>query len=339
MRLEARTASLVAVMAVVVGSATTAVADEQHSFSGTVYGDAGKPLDGAVVTVKAGTGDFERTGISDKSGRWTVSVPDGVYYIGFADEGRGYLAEQFDNHLETRSSSHSKTMVLSDGDISSVDAQLTRVGTISGRVMKDGQPAAGGDVRFEPQIGGDYVNAAVDDDGRFIVKDVIPGLYSATVALSRPGSQEYSRKVAVTVGSGQEVRMPDIIFPDASTSGTLQVRATSTVPRQAANFWVWSASNPVEPIRDGLGVGHPFDDLAPGRYKISTGLNDWVGGHSFFDAKNFTVKAGETTTADAVVGPQTMLMGFVRNTRRQDLLGITLLLRRADDPSTVVAPQ
>lgn len=328
------------------GSATARA--EEHTVSGVVLGDDNLPLPGASVTL-VGAEDSIVTVPTGEDGRWATSVPDGWYAIRFSHQAGGYLAEQFDNHHERRVFSYSSDVEVKGQDVPFVDAQLVREGSIGGRILRDGAPVEGTKVQVEGLIAGEGVHSTRSGpDGRFILPNLLPGRFRLGYSL-RVGDEVpalSSGLSSVDVGSGEDVDLGDLSLPDVSTHGTLELTA---VGGDVSDIRIMSADDPVSTglQLNGVSPGQPvtFANFRPGTYKISFGWtnwnwppNNWIGGLSFFTAKSFVVKPGETTRASLSSSGELLdEAAYVRNTRFQPLANITVLLRRADRPDEVVA--
>lgn len=189
------------------------VVSQLASVSGTVTG-GGSGLGGVQVRlVPAGGGDPITT-VTDGNGDYALDgVPPGDYTAEI-DAPEGYTG------------STTRPVTVSTTDVSGVDFDLTRPGTIAGRVTdaSTGAPVAGVTITVEGPDG--PITARTDDAGAYIVEDLPPGDYAITVT-APDGMRvvgETSRTATITsageIRGGQDFRVDEVPSPSPTPDPT-----------------------------------------------------------------------------------------------------------------------
>ena len=156
--------------------------------AGTVTAaSGGAPLDSVQVNVFSSTGVPVAEAYSDASGAFltTTGLPTGTYYLATRNFGSGYLDEVYDDKpcLDCDAIDVVKrgtpVAVAAGATTSGHNFQLTRGGTISGRVtLAGGAAVVGLEVRVSSSDGG-FGQSSTDDTGHYTIRGLPGGQYVA----------------------------------------------------------------------------------------------------------------------------------------------------------------
>jgi hypothetical protein len=156
--------------------------------AGTVTASSGgAPIDDVQVNVYSSTGVPVAEAYSDGTGNYVtdIGLPTGTYYLATRNFGAGYLDEVYDD-LPCRDCDAIDVVkrgtavnVVAGVTTSGRNFQLTRGGTLSGRVtLVGGAPVVGLEVRVSNSNGG-FGQDTTDDDGRYTIGGLPAGQYVA----------------------------------------------------------------------------------------------------------------------------------------------------------------
>ena len=151
-------ASTVAVALLGLGAAPPASAAPGGQISGTVTGSGGDPVRGITVTAyDSDTGEFGDEATTKKDGTYALKKLGAAdYTVEFMDNSDSplYATEYYDDQVDFEDAT--RVTVAVSQQVSGIDAELARFGTISGRVTdEEGNP-----------IGGIFIDVLeVTDDG------------------------------------------------------------------------------------------------------------------------------------------------------------------------------
>jgi len=208
--------------------------------SGRVIDESGEPVPGATVVVAErlvgdgsnlvldiGAAAEERMGL-----RRGTSDPDGYFRVG------GIGTSRYVMLAEHAGLGRSDLVVIPEGTASPThDLVLHNMGSISGRVTKKGQPAAGAVVQVNSE--GEVAKTIVvhaGDDGNYIVEKIEAGRHRVTAALvSGPGGGARSQGSLVTVEPGQSLRV-DIDIPAGEVTLVIDVKGKEGAKVDAAQI-------------------------------------------------------------------------------------------------------
>ena len=178
-----RSRVLVVLLALALGSSSTAIASAQAGtagLSGTVTSESGQPLAGVCVDVFGEQGfGSARTG---SDGSYTVSdLPAGEYAVGFnvcEEPLAGFAGEVYDD--VSGGSERPTPVVLGEGSVTTgIDAVLMAGATLSGRVTADGdgRPLSGICVAAYSEQSGSVGLDRTDADGGYAITTLRGGDY------------------------------------------------------------------------------------------------------------------------------------------------------------------
>ncbi|MCS7158195.1 MAG: carboxypeptidase-like regulatory domain-containing protein [Blastocatellia bacterium] len=146
--------------------------------SGRVLSTEGKPLSRAVVTAQRRGGVATFQAKTDRSGRYTLEVEPGTYFIR-AEKG-GYVATAYSVE---GTASDPTPITVEAGKSVTIDLRLARGGVITGRILdEDGEPLVGAIVtaerKREESLGGAVSEMArTDDRGVYRIYGLASGRY------------------------------------------------------------------------------------------------------------------------------------------------------------------
>ncbi len=148
------------------------------SISGKVTDQDGNPIENVEINIyNAATVSYITYSYTDSSGNYVVSgIPSGEYKVRFYDNASLYSTEWYNDKPD--SSSADPIVVTAPEDVSGINAQLTKGGSISGTVTdQDGSPIAGVDVDAYA-MDGDWISGAQTDAlGKYVVGGIPSGQY------------------------------------------------------------------------------------------------------------------------------------------------------------------
>jgi hypothetical protein len=164
---------------------------------GRVTNEEGKPIEGALIQVQ-GTSrggesrsgsweDIEWIAFSDESGAFILRGEEAFDSVDLAVEARGFAPSERQDDVRTGAAIH--------------EVRLKRGGSIKGRLLKDGQPAANAGVGLTATQGSAdrYFAITTDAEGRFHFRNVPTGrtyfLFSIMESLSERGGSDVERVV------------------------------------------------------------------------------------------------------------------------------------------------
>jgi hypothetical protein len=175
--------------------------------TGKVTGAGGVAIAGVTVFASGGSG-FATT---DSSGNYTLRVPAGSYRIEFSPPSSSDWVSEYYNDVQNFSAATPVT-VAAGATVANINAQLAKVGKITGKVTGPGGVAiAGVSVFLNPFGSGDYARATTDAAGNYTLR-VRAGLYKIEFSPPSGWVWEYynnARNIAsaktVTVAAGATV--------------------------------------------------------------------------------------------------------------------------------------
>ena len=156
----------------------TYVAATTGTISGTVTMEGGGPANGGTVWIHDGTGNPIRvTGVSEENGGYDVDgLEPGVYYVLF----HGF-AMSVEEWYENAGRETATPVVVTAGDVTTVDAELAAGGQISGSVTLEGGGSAGvGDVEVYDAEGTLVTWGTADTLGNYTLQGLAEGDYYLT---------------------------------------------------------------------------------------------------------------------------------------------------------------
>ena len=151
------------------------------SISGTVTSESGEPLPNICVNAyDAATRDWSGGDLTDSSGTYTATLPEGVYHVEFrvCYGQHGYASEWFED--QPTEDTANEVVVTRDTAVGVIDAELTSLGAITGTVTSEdtGEPLSDVCVQvYEAATGGVAGAGRTDSSGSYITY-VPNGTYS-----------------------------------------------------------------------------------------------------------------------------------------------------------------
>ena len=261
--------TLAAADRIVIGTGSTATANAAlaaaRTISGTVTGPTGTALADADVTVEGryddGEGgfywDYYTGATTSATGTWTTYVPPGTYRVEFRRS--GHLTEWWN---DAASAAAAQSVVVSNADVGSINAQLAAAAVLRGRVSGPDGPVFG-QVRVYPSSATDLASAPVlatdftDSNGDYVIDTLPPGSYKVRFESSRLIPEFNLDK-------------PDLATANAVTLSTAApVTVDATLARGRAITGTVT------------GVGGPVDTASVAFYQLQPG-----GSYSFVDSDN-----------------------------------------------------
>lgn len=151
--------------------------DKIGQISGRVTTLKGEPLAGVALLADSIEGDGFGNSVSDSNGYYLIKDLAPMSYVVHASH-------------PAYASLNIKALVQQGITTSGIDIRLgSASGSISGKVMKDGQPAALANIYAnmrDCEMSCAYGNGIADDDGNYIIENLLPGVYDVHVS-SVPG--------------------------------------------------------------------------------------------------------------------------------------------------------
>jgi len=297
---------------------------------------AGRPVEGAMVTLLPETdGDamgalrFEVTG---EDGRFAVTLDEPAPLLvtvqtGF-DSGVQNSVE-FLERVPEGASEHAIALELPGGVVE---------GTVTD---EDGRPLVGtrvsvgidGPVPFGRLGGGSFVETVTDGEGRYEATNLHPGAYQVAV-----GGNSFIGMLGPDAIGGRQVRRGVVVGRDERVTGVdfeLVSPGTITGRVVAANGAPVAGAGVFARFEDGTLVDRmsftttddagrfEYAGLAPGAYFVSARQGDLASA----ETGPFTVKTGEATETELVVGAGTILAVKVVDPESDDLEQVTVSVR------------
>ena len=195
---------------------------------------SGKPIAGAVFSIKSVTGNFSTSVTTGTDGSATLSaIPAGVYVVREESVPEPYIVSNTEQTVALRPGQTS--------EVTFVDYEKPGLEIIKKNIA-NGEPIEGGTYRIE-QIDGSYsTTATTDSHGRIFLDSIPVGTYQVT-EINVPSHVilcSIPQEVALKAGETSTVTFFNALKP------TLEIRKVDSVtgdPVKGAKFQIWYASN------------------------------------------------------------------------------------------------
>jgi hypothetical protein len=221
--------------------------DQTAAVTGRVLDDDGKPLAGAVVEIYGeakgtGQGASEQFGGITNVDPWAVTDAEGKFVLAAKGEHRHFFTRVFAQGFATQA------VRMDGGNVDTTDnneVRLTRGCTVTGRLVKDGQPLAGVEMRLSQQDRNaerftQNYSVGTDADGKFTFEHV-PETddYFVGAAIESLGSRGATGAVKIKTGANAATPtdVGDVVVGPAVT-----IRGTVVLPegvKSAKGLTLW----------------------------------------------------------------------------------------------------
>lgn len=308
-------------------------------FSGKVSSSTG-PLSGAYVTLNSdyySNNYFYSSTSTDASGNWSITAPQGSYYLQFS--ATGYVAEYWDNAVSSNAAT--KITVVSGDTKPGLDAVLDKGASISGKITAETGTlpsysyvyASTGDRSYSGYVG---------NDGNYTVSSLPAGTYKLQFQASGfvtewwDDKTDASSATPIVVTKGQDLTGKNAaLSKGASVKGTVVDSAGQ--PLQSVNIYV--SRTDIYDYKYGYTNAdgtYEIGGLAPGSYKISYRRSGYLEQYyldkNYNTADSITVIKDETKTLSKVtLHRYSTIAGVVKDSTGTPVSGVTV---RAKGPST-----
>lgn len=278
---------------------------------GTVYNDDGRPEAGVKMGIVNPLLEYVAETISDASGRFEFTkIPEGEYVI----------MRDIDDHRPSGMMKIVRVKV-KEGEVTEVNLGEKKDGCrLYGVVMRYGQPLARAWIQgcLIGQRTGTIegvITAKADEQGRYEIRNVAPGMYMLEVS----GSDPHCRFIIhVEVGKASEQRF-DIIFPEGVIRGSIRDGATGS-PVEGARVSLERVQDVGASILERYGMGfdrisdasgsYVFENVPAGTYRVHA----IASGYGRATVENVRVAEGETVSGvDLFLSAGGAVYGVVRD--------------------------
>lgn len=308
---------------------TTAATAGEWTVSGAVRDASGSPIEGVRVQVSGP--DFTSVTTAPDGTYAAVVSYAGEYVVSFWME--GYVPQYYDR---ADFSQDSMAVMVSEADVSGIDAALSRGGTISGQIRDaDGVPIVGASVSASTPDGRSSGYAQSDDQGRYVIDVLRNGSY--IVSASASGSGFYTKyfpdadsrdgATPVDIVAEKIVEGVDVTLEQGSrASGS--VTDSRGVP--VSGGWVTARSSAASATTQVDSSGNfELSGLAPGVWTVSATGNS---GAYLPGTATFSVP-GDVTDLRIVLEDAAQLSGTVAWPSGTQASGAVVVARVLDDGS------
>ena len=169
------------------------IAAPVHGIRGIAFDHKGDPMPGAGIELA------DPSRLTDQTVAQAHSAADGTFQF------RDIPAGDWRITASGAQQKASQRLQVGDRDIDQLELRLTQPFTIAGTVNFEGAPAPNYKtvaIPLAPGIGGDMVSARPDDQGKFTVEGVYPGVYQ--VVPIQPGAQFYLASIRLGERESQD---------------------------------------------------------------------------------------------------------------------------------------
>ena len=165
---------------------------------GSVLFKDGRPVEGAqVVASSAGTagipaGFYDERAVTDRRGRFEMP---------HLEAGQYSLSSNYPGYAPSKA----VRILLEENQQRDVTLEITRGGSVSGRLLEDGVPKSGLLILMESGSFGEGIvyspsrTAVTDDEGRFLIEELTPGDYALRVQQVNLPGRQLRKQVVVTI--------------------------------------------------------------------------------------------------------------------------------------------
>lgn len=265
----------------------------QGVISGAVRDGSGQGISGA--TVSTSNGGYSTTTAGD--GSYSLTVASGIYNV--TASATGYLSQTVNNVSVSPGQTVTQNFTL-----------YVQPGSISGYV-RDSAGTAIPNASVSTNPGGYSTTSGTD--GSYVLSGVAPGAY--TVTASKTGYLSQSQNASVNAGQTTTLN-----FSLVSNMGTISGTVTNQSGAGIVGATV-STSTGGYSTTTGSGGSFTLSNIPAGTYSVTASAI----GYSSQTQNNITVTAGQTTTVNFSLTPNTgAISGYVKDAYNNGIVGATV---------------
>ncbi|MBU1948595.1 MAG: carboxypeptidase-like regulatory domain-containing protein [Candidatus Eisenbacteria bacterium] len=291
----------------------------QERITGRVINTHG-PVPGVVVEASSATGQpygdsFLSRKITDSNGRFDIPVPIGGYFLRMKDPIEGNfiwytssgltLGHQIADTLKVLSGCDS---IRADFILGSVEIQLQRPPELSGEEFRCRlESAVDRSVAFDIDSGVNSENGVLETDflppGQYFIKVIYYHSNQQHSCFWLPSTLDPAAADAITIYPQERTTWTENLFSPCYLQGQIDTRWVEFehYGREISFFGPDSTALASHPIDDQWQFSIPF--LAEGHVRLKMNISrfeNWVGGDSYVDAREYALHPGTTVTTDSI---------------------------------------
>lgn len=316
-----------------------AVLSKGASIRGSVTDEQGRPLAGISVSAGSQLGDVSSS-TTDSTGAYTVTeLAISSYRLSFYDPAGGYRFEYYNNTTNY----FSATLVpLGSQDVSGIDAALSQVYRVSGRVRNEqGQPLASIDVELQGALPEQTQLERTDATGSYTFTNVVAGSYRVRYSDPRfryqtafyENSSDAASAMPVTVSTQDVTGIDAVLSAGVAVRGRVTNEQAQAIQGITARIQGYPSGIQKETQTDATGA-YTFTEIWPGSYLVDFRDDSGIYMPEYFDNKPYysgdtpmSVGNQDVAGIDAVLSRAAAISGVATDTQGRPIQGALVEIR------------